>query len=239
MIVNGRVQFPEWAHIDGNQIVDAKVDILKMALQGASLGDLLVQYPCKIENLQDFLRLAFEEFPVEQDRRQWASLSDLGFSKYDVSDWGEIINVRYDKPVSVTANHFGHVKVGLQSDVGHGFTTRSVAQLVAQLFLPEPPADHFDSIIHLNGDRSDCHASNLMWRPRWFSIMFHKQFKNPHFYLHIQPIVEIHSGNEYRSAREVCIREGLLYQDVVLSMGNQEEVHMTGQEFRIPDYDYR
>jgi hypothetical protein len=92
--------------------------------------------------------------------------------------------------------------------------TRSVALLVAKAFVHQP-RDYFDSVIHLNGDRSDCRAMNLMWRSRPFALRYHAMFDDEPYRVSVY-IPEL--DEFYYSLREACTRygliEGLAYQNL-------------------------
>lgn len=124
----------------------------------------------------------------------------------------------------------GHAKITLSRD--GRLSTRAVALLVAEAFLPKHELEHFDTPIHLNGDLMDCRAANLMWRPRWFAIRYHKQFYFDRFHLDQQHRVEMVSGETYHSMKEACTTNGIYFQDVIKSCVEGTFVPMTFQEFR-------
>src|SRR5690348_13611375 len=97
------------------------------------------------------------------------------FPAYSVSNMGRVRNDDTGRIMAMSRNQFGIVNVGLV--VGRKQYKRSVALLVAEAFLPTWESEVFTSPIHLNGDREDCRAENLMWRPRWFAIKYHRQFR--------------------------------------------------------------
>jgi hypothetical protein len=95
---------------------------------------------------------------------------------YEVNDVGEIRNAKYDRILTPSKNQFGHLKVNLPTPEGK-IRTRQVNHIVAEAFIPEPNRDDFISIIHLNGDKTNCAAVNMQWRPRYFAIRYHLQFQ--------------------------------------------------------------
>jgi hypothetical protein len=97
------------------------------------------------------------------------------FPGYSVSNMGRVRNDETGRIMALSRNQYGIVNVGLV--LGRKQYKRSVALLVADAFLPTWESEVFTSPIHLNGDRSDCRAENLMWRPRWFAAKYHRQFK--------------------------------------------------------------
>lgn len=157
----------------------------------------------------------------------WRDLEE--FPDYCVSDQGELMNVVRESMLRTSYTREGHAKVTLYRD-GLQFT-RSVAKLVARKFVYQP-AVHFDTTIHLNGEFPDCRASNLMWRPRWFAIMYHKQFSMKYFRGWDIDIIDIGTNERYKTMDEVCTVNGILYADVVHSVFNESSVPITHQSFR-------
>lgn len=161
-------------------------------------------------------------------KEEWRTIPT--FPKYGVSSYGRIETIKTGYILTATPNQQGHLKVNLMQD--GKIYTRSVNQLVAKAFLPPPPRRDFTSIIHLNGDKADCHASNLMWRPRYFAITYHQQFETPTFRNARFPLVELKTGEKYDSIQDALVRHGLLYKDVLISAHERTYVWPTFQEFR-------
>lgn len=124
---------------------------------------------------------------------------------YAVSNYGRIEDLDHGRVIHTRPNAQGFMMVTLRNDAG-GQITRSVALLVARAFL-EQPHRWFTSIIHLNGDRSDCRAMNLMWRSRPFVLRYHQMFEEEPIRLAVQ-IRE--TGEYFGSLRELCTTYGLI-----------------------------
>lgn len=151
------------------------------------------------------------------------------FTGYMINIQGEVRNdfqnSRIITPVRLDS---GHVIVGL-SRQGNQYK-RSLAKLVAETFLPPPPRESFDTVIHLDGNLTNCHAHNLAYRPRWFAVSYHKQFaKSP--YPSLGPFRVIRTGEIITETWNYCTREGLLFQSLVLAVGNQHAVFPTFERF--------
>ena len=96
-----------------------------------------------------------------------------GHPGYKVRPNGEVINM-FDRVLTPMTNLRGLLFVGLYY---HGVKhNRSVALLVANAFLEPHSNPQFDTPVHLDGDRTNCDVNNLMWRPRWFAVKWHRQF---------------------------------------------------------------
>lgn len=78
---------------------------------------------------------------------------------YQVSDKGNIRNVRTNNNLKHTMNNRGYEQVTLSKD-GKKKTIR-VHKLVADAFLPNP--NEIDIAIHIDGDRTNNAVINLKW----------------------------------------------------------------------------
>jgi hypothetical protein len=161
---------------------------------------------------------------------EWRDIEE--FPGYRISETGNVASSG-GRPLRLSKNQYGVLYVGMMRELDgeREQVKRSIALLVAKTFLPEPDNDRFDTPIHLDGDRSNCRADNLMWRPRWFAVMFHKQFKNGRIDRFTLPIQEEHTGEILHNSREACIRYGLLGTDILHSVNNGTFVFPTGQRF--------
>jgi hypothetical protein len=163
-------------------------------------------------------------------RQLWHELED--FPDYAVSNFGEIHNIKTGMPRRTSINQQGIVKISMYQ--GRELITRSVAPLVAEAFC-DGETSLFNTPIHLDGDRENCRADNLMWRPRWFAVQYHRQFHSADFHRMDVHIVELNSGKEYYSVKDACMDLGLYYQDVYNSYVNERMIPLTRQEFRLVD----
>lgn len=106
----------------------------------------------------------------------WGPIEE--FPDYAVSSYGNVVDLRTDKIKRLTPNFQGILKVNMEND--GVWTTRSVAILAAKAFV-FCDRDNFDTLIHLDGNKLNCHVDNLAWRPRWFSVKYHRQFLDETF----------------------------------------------------------
>lgn len=161
-------------------------------------------------------------------RVRWQELDE--FPDYAVSNLGEVHNIKTGMPRKTSINQQGIVKISLYQ--GRELITRSVAVLVAEAFCGGQ-TDLFNTPIHLDGDRENCRADNLMWRPRWFAVRYHRQFQSPEFHNSNVHIEEINTGKEYYSVKEACMELGLYHTDVYRSYIDETQIQMTRHEFRV------
>ena len=92
--------------------------------------------------------------------------------------------------------------------------------IVAKTWLPQPERDTFDTPIQLDGVRRNCRADNLMWRPRWFAIAFHKE-RRTEIYPNWRASFElVETGEVFEHPRECAMKYGVLENDVAVALAN-------------------
>ena len=168
---------------------------------------------------------------------QWASIEDLGYPDYSISDRGRIRNDKTERILRTSVNKQGVVKVGLVEYPGWPQRTVSIARLVATRFLPPPPDPAYDTPVHLDGDFSNNHADNLMWRPRWFAIRYHRQFEGV-LHKFTRPIVCIDTDEVFEDCREAAMTYGMLEKDIFMDVTNQDGVWPHRYYFTLLDENY-
>lgn len=156
---------------------------------------------------------------------EWRQVGD--FPGYSISSAGRVRNDDTGRIMALSRNQAGVIHVGLTKSLRQ--YKRSVAVLVACYFL-DPPRLNFDTPIHLDGDRDNCEADNLMWRPRWFAIKYHQQFENNRRGYH-SPIREISTGEEFETSWQAAVKYGLLDRDILLATENKTFTWPTYQIF--------
>jgi hypothetical protein len=160
---------------------------------------------------------------------EWVSIP--GFPKYSVDPLGQVRKESTGRLVRSHMNQTGSVYVSLMRE-NWELCSRSLARIVAHVFL-EPPTENFDTPINLDGDRWNCAADNLMWRPRWFAIQYHQQFEIPFRGRMYGPLRDLKSQEVSQGSLAVACRYGLLERDVVLSIMNRTYVWPTYQMFGV------
>lgn len=154
------------------------------------------------------------------DNETWVDLDD--FPGYAVSDLGRVINKSTEMLKTPTDNQQGVFSVNLVRD--HKQHRRSVALLVANIFVPQHHNERFDTPMHLDGDRRNCAASNLVWRPLWFVRKYHAQMKSPPR-AEWRGVVElIETGEVFDDIRACSSKYGLLEKEIIHSAHNQTPV---------------
>lgn len=152
------------------------------------------------------------------------------FPKYEIGSDGSVKTIKTGRLLHASLTQSGHAKVNL---VKNGETyTRNVNHLVAKAFVTDPPRPDFISVIHLDGNKLNCSATNLLWRPRYFAIKYHLQFDTPNFKTSAIPIVDIRTGEKYESIQHAVTKHGLLFTDILIAVHHITYVWPTYQEFR-------
>jgi len=154
----------------------------------------------------------------------WTTLPD--FPEYSISSEGRVRNDRFGKLRKISY-HGGYATVRFYKN--HRTVNRTVAHLVAREFVHRP-RENFDTPIYLDGDKLNCKASNLMWRPRWFAVRHDQQFR-----LDLPDttnrVRNIHTGELYENVWHVVFDRGVLFNDVVMSITNRTYVFPLYQSF--------
>lgn len=151
------------------------------------------------------------------------------FPVYSVSNVGRVRNSDSGRFLTLFMNQSGYVYTSLCQ--GSTRCNMSVARLVAEAFLPPPPYEAYDTPINLDGDRTHNDATNLMWRPRWFAMQYHSQFKALRGYN--VPVQERETLQVYRNAWDAALSNGLIASEVAVKALNGQAVWPTGQKFQL------
>jgi hypothetical protein len=158
-------------------------------------------------------------------------LEIVEFPGYSISNFGRVRNDRTGRIMVMVRNQAGVLMVGLVQD-GIQYK-RAIAKLVADRFLPHNTLETFDTPMHLDGDRENCAASNLVWRPRWYVLKYQQQFES-----YRQPYVDQKIRDEtndvlYANSWEAAIANGLREYEVAKSVYENTTAWPTYQTFRI------
>lgn len=160
-------------------------------------------------------------------QEEWLEIEE--FPGYYISNYGKVRSDISDRTLKWSPIQYGIPTVGLMKDGRQH--RRSVPLLVARTFIPQP-AEHYDTPIHLDGDRSNPRVDNLMWRPRWFAVCFHKErIKDPYPRWN-RDIQIIDTGEVFENPRQIAEKYGVLETDVHKSIMNGTSVFPQGYKFQ-------
>jgi hypothetical protein len=102
-------------------------------------------------------------------QNSWVRIAD----GYSISSRGQIRHDLTERPLKRSYSKLGEPYVSFRID-GH-LIRRQVISYMAEFWMEPHPNELFDTPMHLDGDRHNCHVSNLIFRPRWFVIAFNKE----------------------------------------------------------------
>jgi len=160
---------------------------------------------------------------------EWIEIDE--FPEYSVSTFGRISNNTHKRILTRALNNRGIPTVGLYD--GPRQYRRAVPVLVADAWVSNLFGEHFNTPTHLNGDRQDCHADNLVWRPRWFAIRYHQEILIDMFPdWHNAPFELLQTEEVFQKPLPCAEKYGLLQMDIFLGMLNKRPVFPGGLEFR-------
>lgn len=160
-------------------------------------------------------------------QEKWRKLID--YPGYSVSEWGRVRNDETGSILTVAFTERGISFVGLMIDGRQ--VKRSIPVLVAKTFLPDPGNDAFNTPIHLDGNKQNCCVANLMWRPRWFAVKYHRQFEIHRGY-YVPAIQDLSTGEVFYDIWIPIMRYGICYSDIMESITNGEIVWPVMKRFQ-------
>lgn len=153
-----------------------------------------------------------------------------GFLGYSINPLGQVSRDATGRLLIPRYNQYGVPYVGLMREWQQ--CSRSLPRLVASAFLPTP-SDIFDTPIQIDGDRSNCRADNLMWRPRWYAVLYNRQFDDRYEHFIEEPVRSVNEGERFPNSLLAACRYGLLEREVVLSILNKTPTWPTYQYFEM------
>lgn len=157
---------------------------------------------------------------------EWVPLQE--FPGYSASDLGRIRNDKRGTLLTPVKQKLGYQYVGLIRDGQQ--VQRALGKLIAETFVPRPNGYVvFDTVIHLNGERRNCQALNLMWRPRWFALAFMHQFQIG--LRELPPVHNLTTGEVTEDPRDLVVRDGILLNQIVRSILEKINVFPTMDRF--------
>jgi len=163
------------------------------------------------------------------DRDDWVPIE--GFPGYSINPLGQVVRDSTGRLLIPRYNQDGVPYVGLMREWSQ--CIRSLPRLVAMAFL-QSPSEIFDTPIQIDGDRSNCRADNLMWRPRWYAVLYNRQFTKERYEAPIdEPIRAINERERFPDSLSAACRYGLLEREVVLSIVNNTPAWPTYQSFEL------
>lgn len=156
----------------------------------------------------------------------WKTIDDAPL--YEVSNQGRVRNRMTGRILIPTDNGRGYPIVGLRDQGAR--KVRSLATLVAKAFLKDPLGDLNNSPLHKDGDRRNCSANNLVWRPRWFVAKRTKEIKNGPSDL--RPVRDLLTGKVYLNAFEAAQEFAGLEESIIWACYDQWQRTVHGRSWQ-------
>lgn len=158
---------------------------------------------------------------------RWAPIED--FPGYEVSDHGRVRNSS-GRILGIYDNGGGTLQVTLRRDGRNN--ARAVNRLVAIAHISFEDYDH--TPMHIDGDATNNHADNLVWKPRWFANRQTRQ-RNRTVAMDTRGIIiegdGIRADQHYENALE-CAREIGGLEEMVLIAAQSRNTSYMGMNFR-------
>lgn len=156
------------------------------------------------------------------------------FPKYEVSNEGRVVNRYTDREIKQSFTQAGQVKVGMIDTSGKQ-RTMLVKNLVGRGFV-EGRSEIFDTVINLDGDQTNNHFTNLVWRPRWFALQWARQNtriadgQKPQFLR--GKIVDLDTRNVYDHVVEAAKHTGSAHSEIFVSCWMQQYTWPDNKRYR-------
>ncbi|UVK59368.1 HNH endonuclease [Gordonia phage Pherobrine] len=147
----------------------------------------------------------------------WQPIKD--FPEYLVSPDGLVRKKDRLVTKATRVNNQGDLIIDLSRDGRRH--TRKVSLLVAQAYLEPPRNEAFNSVIQHDGDKTNCQAINLSWRPRWFVVEYNRMFSQTPVNI---SVVHEPSGEIFGTLREACVKFGLVEERAYINILNGDSI---------------
>lgn len=152
------------------------------------------------------------------------------FPLYAVSNYGRVVNVRFDREMAYSPTQHGELTVGMMKNGRQH--RRSLKRLVAQTWVPGESV-LFDTPIQLDLDRGNYVYTNLAWRPRWFAWKYYRQYHdNMPSWVYQGPIMNTVTLQMYETAVDAAMYDGVLLEDIKKSIQYGQRVFPYGHHYR-------
>lgn len=147
------------------------------------------------------------------ENEEWALIE--GFENYEISNHGRVRRVGSDRTRKISLNNMGVPVLVLYRENDPSRYLRQVNKLVATTFLPPPTFQDETSVWHIDGDLTNCRASNLKWDTRARVLEWNAQNRHQRPQHHTPRVKNNRTGVIYENAFDCAMSEGKLEGDVI------------------------
>ena len=152
----------------------------------------------------------------------YESLGPLGFPDYAVNDYGDVVRVDSQREKISSRNQYGVPFVTLYR--GTQRKVRQVSALVGATFIRDDYPEDWNTLILLDGDKTNVRVSNLEYRPRSYAIRYNQAIResNPRDWI-LEHYAVDWDGTEYtfRNVLESAQFFGVLPGEIVSAIRNR------------------
>lgn len=138
-------------------------------------------------------------------RRDWYPIPH--YDGHEINEFGEIRNIQKGQVLKTSVNQSGVRYVALRNTTLGKYENRAVGTLVAETFCPGK-SENTETVLHLDGNTENNHASNLMWSTRWHAMAYHNEINKGDF--NPRKRIKDISGHIYANVREAAMATGCL-----------------------------
>lgn len=146
---------------------------------------------------------------------EWADVSlDGKASHFQVNCAGRVYNTRRNRDITPYIED-GRLMVSLY--FRRGVYRTNVARLVAEAFVSKPDFPPVDDdvpwadathVMHLDGNRENCHYNNLVWRPLSICRQYMKELSKPPTENELEVLTRVVGSDETYSIRDAAMFYG-------------------------------
>lgn len=137
------------------------------------------------------------------------------FENYEISNTGRVRRTRPKlQHIKTFPLNDGSIGVKLYGD--GRYYQHLVRRLVAAMFC-EQRHNLDDSVIHIDGDKTNCYAENLAWRPRWFAWKYTAQFSTQFDKAWQRPVLNIDTGMIFNTICDAGFNDVALWEEILMS----------------------
>lgn len=138
---------------------------------------------------------------------------------YSINQEGWVRNDETDKLLKRSFFENGEPAVSFR--ISGRLVRKQVTTLMAATWMAPHEYARFDTPMHLDGDRQNCHVDNLMFRPRWFVRRYHRECLENQFPQWDRPFKIVEWDQTFQTPWECARRHGFLQGDIMLAVMNQ------------------
>lgn len=131
------------------------------------------------KKIHDKAKIAYNEFikiypfaaNLDEVDEKWRDIAD--YDGYQISNYGRVKNIKFNIPRIMTPSldSWGYLRVALRQKGKN--KSQFIHGLVARAFVPNP--DNKPFVHHIDGNKFNCHESNLMWVTRSENMKYNFQ----------------------------------------------------------------